>query len=425
MPRFSIALWASLAVLAPHASADAQWFGGNSGCNTCNTGGASFAPPPMFQSASFNNCGTCAPVQSCEVVQQPIMQTCYQTVPVTEYQQVKQTVKRPIVETRYVEQPVTEYVPVTEQKTCEVPTVSYQNVTEMRTQTRNMGYWVTNYQPNCKVSPCERDSRPGMAGWWNRTTQSARNAFTPAYTAQRQYVAKTCVQTVPVTRQVAIQGTRQVAYNVTTMVAKQSTRKVAVNEVRYVDEEVTAMRPITVMRTVPIGSQMAFAPMGGGTATAWGPVWGGPQTVLAPTVDPNFSRSATDIRARSANRDELNRADPDRPDNRTTSGGLPASKISLPVQPQPTLLNGPTADVPTTPAKPDTTSPKSKGVIMTASLKTVLDQEEPKIVPRKSLTAPTDTPSIVRAHRWVARTSDSETPPATVSSTISMVDADR
>lgn len=419
MPRFSIALWATLAVLAPHASAHAQWFGGNSGCSTCNTGASSWAPPPMFQSAS---CSPCAPVSTCEVVQQPIMQTCYQTVPVTEFQQVKQTVRRPIVETRYVEQPVTEYVPVTEQKTCEVPTVSYQNVTEMRTQTKNMGYWVTRYQPNCRPSPCEVDSRPGMAGWWNRTTHQIGSAFTPRYTAQREYVARTCVQTVPVTRQVAIQGTRQVAYNVTTMVAKQSTRKVAVNEVRYVDEEVTAMRPVTVMRTVPIGSQMAFAPMGG-TATAWGPVWGS-QTVLAPTADPNFSRSATDIRTRSATKDNLERANPDRPDNRTSSGGLPASKISLPVQPQPTLLNGPTAEVPQ-PPKTETVSPKSKGAVMTASLTNVLDQEEPRIVARHAAAKPAETPSIVRAQRWVARSTNSETPPAAVSSTISMVDADR
>lgn len=422
MPRFSIALWATLAVLAPQANVQAQWFGGNSNCNTCNTGVSNWSRPPMFQSASFNNCGTCAPVSTCEVVQQPVMQTCYQTVPVTEYQQVKQVVKRPIVETRYVDQPVTEYVPVTEQRTCEVPTVSYQNVTEMRTQTRNMGYWVTKYQPNCRPAPCEVDSRPGLAGWWNRTTTQATNAFTPAYTAQREYVARTCVQQVPVTRQVAIQGTRQVAYNVTTMVAKQSTRQVAVNEVRYVDEEVTAMRPVTVMRTVPIGSQMAFAPMGG-TATAWGPAWGAPQTAYGPTPIRD-DRSATDIRSRSANRDNLERANPERPENnRSAGGGIPANKISHPVTPQPTPINGPTAESPA--ASPKSSSPKWKSSTMTASAEDVFNQEEPRIIAHQAAKPVIETPSIVRTQQWVSRTSRTETPPVTVPSTISLVDADR
>ncbi|MDA1017230.1 MAG: hypothetical protein O3A00_22580 [Planctomycetota bacterium] len=196
---------------------------------------------------------------------QPVVQ--YRTVPVTEYQQVKQTVRRPVVETNYEERPVTAYRPVTETRTAEVPTVSYENVTEYRTVQHNTGQWQTQYQPVPRVAPCQYDGRPGLLGWLNRTGYSMRMAVTPKYVVNREYVPQSCTQTVPVTRSVAIRGSRQVAYNVTKMVAYQTTRKVAVNTVRYVDEEVTTMRPVTVMRTVPAGSSLAYLPLSA-TATA-------------------------------------------------------------------------------------------------------------------------------------------------------------
>jgi hypothetical protein len=123
---------------------------------------------------------------------------------------------------------------------------------------------------NPKIAPCAYDPRPGFMGWMNRTGYSMRQAFTPAVTARRQYVPNYVTTMIPVTRQVAVQGTQQVSYNVTRMVAKQTTRKVAVNTVRLVSEEVVTKHPVTVYRTVPIGSALAFAP-GGYSATASAP----------------------------------------------------------------------------------------------------------------------------------------------------------
>jgi len=67
---------------------------------------------------------------------------------------------------------------------------------------------------------------------------------------------------------------KQVTYNVTQMVPQQQTRQVAVHTVRYVEEEVTAMQPVTVARTVQVGHRISYAPAGsisGGSATATGP----------------------------------------------------------------------------------------------------------------------------------------------------------
>jgi len=214
---------------------------------------------------------------------QPVVQPTYQTVPVTEYQQVKQTVRRPVVETKYVEQPVTEYVPVTEQKTAEIPQVTYQNVTEYQTVQRDRGQWVQQIQCKNQMSPCQYDPRPGMAGWFNRTGYNIRQAFTPRVRVSNRWQSNIVAEAVPVTRQVAVRTTRKVTYNVTRMVPKQTTRRVAVNTVRYVDEEVTAMRPVTVMRQVPIGSRVAYT---------YG-LPGASQTVLAPSPDPISQRSRT------------------------------------------------------------------------------------------------------------------------------------
>jgi hypothetical protein len=214
---------------------------------------------------------------------------CYQTVPVTEYRQVKQTVQRPVVETKYVDRQFTEYRPVTETKTVNVPTVSYQNVTEYRTAQRDCGRWTTQYHQTPRCSPCEYDNRADLMGWLNRTGYSLRMAFTPRFTTSRHYVPNVVAYSVPVTRQVAIRGTRQVAYNVTRLVPQTTTRKVAVNTVRYVSQEVTAMQPVTVMRTVPIGSRVAYVPFttSGSTQTALQPIPDriGEATVPKRTVD--------------------------------------------------------------------------------------------------------------------------------------------
>ena len=130
----------------------------------------------------------------------------------------------------------------------------------------------------------------------------------PSYTTSRQYVPNMMVCNVPVTRQVAIQGTRRVTVSETQMVAERKTERVAVQKLAYRKEEVTVMRPQTAYRTVPIGTAMAYGP-GYGAATAYSPYVGGSamafglpiidsttssRAALAPTPDPigGGSRSA-------------------------------------------------------------------------------------------------------------------------------------
>jgi hypothetical protein len=225
---------------------------------------------------SGNGCDTCTPIQ-------PVLQSCYQTVPVTEYQPVTQTVRRPVYRTEYVEQPVTVYRPVTERRTQQVPTVRYQNVTQYRTVQRDMGRWVTQYRPNPRLQPGQIDNRPGVIGWVNRANYRLRNAFTPKYTAIRQYQPRMMACTVPQTRQVAVRGTRTVAQNVTRMVATQTVQRRPVQRLSYVDQEVTVMRPRTTYRTVPIGTAVAYAPQyGTGSSVAYAP-YGGSSVAYTPS----------------------------------------------------------------------------------------------------------------------------------------------
>ncbi len=221
-----------------------------------------------------NPCACAQPIQA-------VAQPCYRTVPVTEYRAEKQTVQRPEVYTEYEDRQFTEYHPVTEQRTAEIPTVTYHNVTECQTVQRDYGRWVTNRIPNPRVGPCAYDNRPGFFGWLNRTGFEMRQAFTPRYRTTRSYVPNVVTQAIPVTRRVAEHGTRKVTYNVTRMEPRTTTRKVAVNKVKYVSREITVQRPVTVMRTVPIGSAIAYAPFGTPTATA-----------LAPSPDPISARSS-------------------------------------------------------------------------------------------------------------------------------------
>jgi len=200
----------------------------------------------------------------------PVVQACYRTVPVTEYRQVRHTVQKPIFEKKYVDRTFTEYRPVTETKTAEVPTITYANVTENRTVYRDMGYW--NVQQHCtpRVSPCAYDSRPNMIGWLNRTGYQIRLAFTPRVITTRRYVPNVVAQQIPITRRVAQRSVRHVKYTVTRMVPHTTTRKVAIDTVRYVSKEVVSTQPVTVMRTVPIGSRVAYSylPYGAGSRTA-------------------------------------------------------------------------------------------------------------------------------------------------------------
>ena len=281
--RFAPVLGA-LVWLTSATPVSAQWtpFRGMFGCPcgpTCGTvcqptmftpngcGGACGVAPVAYS----NPCG-CAPA----MVAQPVTETVMQQVPVTEYRQVRQTVRKPVMQTAYVDQPCTEYRQVVEQKTVNVPTCSYQNVTECQTVQRNCGQWVTKWHCNQKIDPCQYDNRQGFMGEMNRLGFATRQAFTPSQYATREYVSQTVAQQVPVTRRVAIQGTKQVTYNVPRTVAVQTTRKVAVNTMNYVDEEVVVMQPVTIVksipttrtsyRLVPAGSALALAPANSNTA---------------------------------------------------------------------------------------------------------------------------------------------------------------
>lgn len=224
----------------------------------------------------------------------PVTQTCYQTVPVTEYHQEKQTVQRPVYQTNWVDENYTAYRQVVEPKTVEVPTVSYQNVTEYQTVTQDYGRWMTSYQPNPKMSACQYDGRPGLLAEVNRLGYRIRSAFTPAYTKRRQYMPNVVSQAVPVTRQVAVQGTRQVTYNVARLVPYQATRKVARQSVSYVAKEVTVLKPVTVMKTIPSGTRTAYV-----HPSAFSSM---PRTVLRPSPDPvSRARSTRENAPRTGN----------------------------------------------------------------------------------------------------------------------------
>lgn len=305
-------VWCGSLVLLS-ASASAQWFGAPPfhPCDCAPAATAYLSAPPVTA------CDVCAPVVQTACLQ-PVMQTVYRQVPVVEYQPVKQIAKRPVIETKYVDQAVTEYRPVTETKLVEVPTITYQDVTECQTVFRNVGYWRTRCEPVCRMSPCEYDARPGLIGWMNRTTYDLASMFMPSYRTTREYVPQTIAQVVPTTRRIAIQGTRQVAYNVTNLVPYQTTRKVAVAETKWIDEEITVMKPTTVVKTVPVGTQITYQPIGTtGTATAIRPT---PETTI---------NARGNSPSRSATTDPLKDADPNKTNKLRSSLDQPPRRDQL------------------------------------------------------------------------------------------------
>ncbi len=228
----------------------------------------------------------CGPVAACTPIQ-PVRTTCYQDVPVTTFRHEKQTVREPYYRTTYEDREITVMKPVTTQREVEIPTVSYHNVTEHRTVTRDRGRWITRYTPVQKYSPCQVDARPGLIGWLNRTGYSFRTAFRPNYYTSRQYVPNMMACTVPVTRQVAVSGTRRVTVNETKMVAHKTTERIAVQRLDYRERVVTVMRPQMTYRRVPIGSRLAYG-YGIGNATAFAPIIES-RTTRTPEPDPKFS----------------------------------------------------------------------------------------------------------------------------------------
>ena len=82
-------------------------------------------------------------------------------------------------------------------------------------------------------------------------------------------------------------------YNVARVVPYTTTRKVAVNSTRYVKTTVTAMKPVTVMRSIPTTRTAYVYPSNGGIS--------GTATALLPTPEPYSSAGAPEpIRQRSA-----------------------------------------------------------------------------------------------------------------------------
>src|SRR4029077_942627 len=127
-----------------------------------------------------------------------------------------------------------------------------------------------------QMTPCQYDNRPGLFGFVNRTGYSLRMGLTPQSWTERVYVPNVVAQQVPVTRQVAVRGTQTINYQVARVVPICTTRKVAVNTVRMVSEEIVTQRPITVFKTVPMGSSLALGvPAAAPTTT----------TALQPTND--------------------------------------------------------------------------------------------------------------------------------------------
>lgn len=336
----------ALAIALMAGSAQAQFLGGDCGCS---------AP---IHSVSVSTAAT-----ACQTIVHPVAQSCYQPVAVTEYHPVTQTVRRPKVEARVVNQDVIEYVPVTEQRTADVPHTTYQDVTECQQITRNVGYWHTHVQQNYKPSPCEIDNRRTFGGWMNRSAYEFKAMFTPTHTVHRQFVPQTMVQTVPVTRRVAIPGTRQVTYNVTRMVANRTTRQVAVNHMTYEDVQTTVHVPRTVVRHVPIGTQTSYAPLSPGSSSI----------SLQPTPDSSMSarRPAASQSATNRPKDQFDpTADPSLY-NKSNDVPIKPKGASYRPAPQPGLQDGPVTQSPA---------------------------EDPAVVRRSS------PPSMVRLNQWVART---------------------
>lgn len=295
--RWAFGALTGAAVLTTATAASAQWF---------SSPGCGCATQPVARPVA----------QSC-YQRVPVAQTCYQQVPVTQYQQVRHKVRRPVTEVEYVEQPVTTYRPVVETKTVNVPVTEYQNVTEYQTRTTQTGSWQTNYHCRQKLTPCQYDPTASPLGALNRAAFRIRSAFTPSVVATRQYVPKVCTAQVPVTRRVAVQSVRQQTYQVTKYVPEQTTRKVAVNKVRWVEEEVVAMKPVTVMQTVPVTrTAYAWGAVGGpATQTAWGfNSFATPPTTisLAPSPDPVSAAKPSPTRAATRPKDDINKAHDDR-----------------------------------------------------------------------------------------------------------------
>lgn len=245
----------------------------------------------------------CQPIPLVQAVQ--VQQPQFAQVQTTEYVPETKTVQVPQTFTEYETRQVTAYRPVSETRTVNVPHVEYQTVQEMRQCTQDQGRWVTQYQPNVKVSPCEYDSRTNIFGALNRASYQVRSAFTPNYTTARIYQPNIVTSMVPSYRTVAVPTTRQLSYNVVRNEPYQSTVQVAVPRVRMVAQTITVSQPRTVMKVMPYGEALAYGYQilrTGESRTA----------LMNGDDDSRFSRSNTGTRTadRSAGDDPAPRSNP-------------------------------------------------------------------------------------------------------------------
>ncbi|MBX3437157.1 MAG: hypothetical protein KF861_06685 [Planctomycetaceae bacterium] len=295
MPRLPMRsvrpLAAVLTLVAISNTTSAQWGPFGAACD-CQPAVAPMAAPVFSQTAMVNPCVTqTVCVNPCPIVQ-PVQETVYRDVPVTEYRQEARIVKKPVLRTVYEDQKVTAYRQIMVQKTAEVPSVDYQTVTECQPVTVNRSYWRTVQQPVAKGCACDYDRRPTLAGWLNRQSYEMRMAMTPNTINRREFVPNVQAYSVPVQKTVAIPTTRQVTYNVAQLEPYETTQKVARTITEYVDEEVTAYVPFTTTKTVAVGTvtRMAFVGgLGGGTtATAIRPT---PERTVEQNVTPKKQTS--------------------------------------------------------------------------------------------------------------------------------------
>jgi hypothetical protein len=171
------------------------------------------------------------------------------------------------------------------------------------------------------------------------------------------------------------------------MVPYQTTRKVAVASTKWIDEEVTVMKPQTVMKTMAVGRQIAYLPVGAGNA--------GTQSAMQPQADPIGGLTPTNRSAQSL--DRLDQANPSkRTDTRTNAvePQLPQQRSKLVPTAMPTHDDQDFAAVPVNLGKPTTDI--------------------------KSFTVPT----AARFNQWVARSAKTPTP-SPVPSAITVADTER
>jgi hypothetical protein len=265
----------AVAALAGSASpASAQLF---NQCNSCaQTAAVSYQAPMAYSQTASAAGGTyCVP---------QVSYVCYRNEPKTVMQEVRQVVRKPEYKTVMQDQQFTTYQTQYEQRTAQVSQVNYQPVTEYQQRCVDMGQWQTWSECRPKISSCQYDNRPTFMGWMNRTGHSIRNTFTPSVVSHRQYVPNMVAQQIPVTRMVAIPSTKEVAYTVAKQVPITQTRQVAVQVVEWKEEVQVAQVPVTTYEMKPYGTQTANGFIPWNTDTT--------RTATGPTPDPNFSRSA-------------------------------------------------------------------------------------------------------------------------------------